>query len=102
MVLQKILLVAALVLPIAQTAGANVETRETTCRKVAGVITQVDPSSMSLAPTGKPTVSGRIDSRTHVTIDGQPRKVSDLQVTDVAKGQLCLDDVWTQINVDTH
>jgi hypothetical protein len=103
MVLQRLMLVAALVLPIAGVGvSAEAQTREATCRKVAGVITQVDTGSMSIAPTGKPTVSGRIDSRTHVTIDGQPGKVTDLQVTYSAKGQLCLDDVWTQINVDTH
>lgn len=104
MFLQRLTLVAALILPIAASSSSSSEaqTREATCRKVAGVITQVDTGSMSIAPTGKPTVSGRIDGRTHVTIDGQPGKVTDLQVTYIAKGQLCLDDVWTQINVDTH
>ena len=99
-------LVAALIVPMitsSNTLAADhaVETaREATCRKVAGVITQVDTASMSIAPTGKPTVSGRIDPRTHVTIDGQPGKVADLQVTYVAKGSLCLDDVW--VSIDTH
>ena len=101
--LRRLMWVVALALPIASVgAPADAQTREATCRKVAGVITQVDPSSMSLAPTGKPTVTGRIDPRTHVAIDGQPGRVADLQVTYVAKGQLCLDDVWTQITVATH
>ena len=103
MVLQRLMWVAALALLIAGVGSpADAQTREATCRKVAGVITQVDPSSMSIAPTGKPTVTGRIDQRTHVAMDGQPGKVADLQVTYIAKGQLCLDDVWTQINVATH
>ncbi len=111
MILQRLTLVAALIsagvpmITSANTLAADAMTgsgREATCRKVAGVITQVDTSSMSIAPTGKPTVSGRIDTRTHVTVDGQPGKVTDLQVTYTAKGSLCLDDVWTQITVDTH
>ena len=108
MILQRLTLVAALIVPMIGVSSTTLAadysagTREATCRKVAGVITQVDTASMSIAPTGKPTVSGRIDSRTKVTIDGQPGKVSDLQVTFTAKGSLCLDDVWTQITVDTH
>ena len=106
MILQRLTLVAALIVPMigvsSTTLAADHSAREATCRKVAGVITQVDGSSMSIAPTGKPTVSGRIDGRTKVTIDGQHGKVSDLQVTFTAKGSLCLDDVWTQITVDTH
>ena len=58
---------------------------------------------MTIAPTGKPVVTGRIDvSRTKVVIDGQQSKPTDLRVTYNAKGQLCLDDVWTTVTADSR
>ena len=35
-----------------------------------------------------------------VTINGKPGKVSDLKLTEHAKGELCLDDVW--LVIDEH
>ena len=81
---------------------AGALTREATCRKVQGVITAVDTTSMSISPKGRPTVTGRIDQRTKVMIDGHAGHPADLQVTYNAKGQLCLDDVWTVVTADTH
>ena len=71
-----------------------------TDRRVHGVITSVDPSSMTIA-TSLHAVSGKIDPvRTKVTVNGKPGKVADLQLSAHAKGELCLDDVW--LVIDAH
>jgi len=71
-----------------------------TDRKVHGVITAIEPSTLSIR-SEKATVTGRLDPvRTKVTINGKPAKVSDLKLTEHAKGELCLDDVW--LVIDEH
>lgn len=71
-----------------------------TQRRVAGVITAVDPSALTIAST-QHTVTGRIDpARTRVTVQGKPGSLNDLKLTAKAKGELCLDDVW--LAIDTH
>jgi hypothetical protein len=69
-------------------------------RKVHGVITSIEPSNLTIASSQR-AVTGKIDpARTKVTINGHPGTLADLQLTAHAKGELCLDDVWTVI--DTH
>jgi hypothetical protein len=69
-------------------------------RKVHGVITSIDPAKLTIASSQR-AVTGKIDpARTKVTVNGHAGKVSDLKLTDHAKGELCLDDVW--LAIDTH
>lgn len=71
-----------------------------TDRKVHGVITSIEPAKLTIASQQR-AVTGKIDpARTKVTINGHAAKVSDLQLTAHAKGELCLDDVW--LAIDTH
>jgi len=68
-----------------------------TQRRVQGVITSIDPATLTIA-TAQRAVTGKIDpARTKVTINGRPGRVGDLRLTDRAKGELCLDDVWLAI-----
>lgn len=77
-------------------AGNDLSTQ----RRVAGVITAVDPAKVTIASTQR-AVTGKIDpARTKVTVNGHPGKVADLQLTAHAKGELCLDDVW--LTIDTR
>ena len=69
-------------------------------RHVHGVITAVDPAVFTIASSQR-TTSGRIDpAPTKVTLHGKPAKLADLKVTDHAKAELCLDDVW--VSIDAH
>ena len=69
-------------------------------RHVHGVITAVDPALMTISSTQR-TVSGKVDPvRTKVTIHGKPASIADLKITDHAKAELCLDDVW--VSIDAH
>ncbi len=71
-----------------------------TDRKVHGVITSIAPSTLTIASQQR-AVTGKIDpARTKVSINGRPAKVTDLQLTAHARGELCLDDVW--LVIDTH
>ncbi len=71
-----------------------------TDRYVHGVITSLDPASITIA-SEKASVTGRIDpARTKIRINGKPAKLADLKVTEHAKAELCLDDVW--VVVDAH
>lgn len=71
-----------------------------TQRHVAGVITQMDASALTIA-SAQQSVSGRIDpARTRITAKGKPASLADLQITAHARGELCLDDVW--LAIDTH
>jgi hypothetical protein len=73
---------------------------QTTDRKVHGVITAIDGTAMTIADAQR-SVTGKIDaSRTKVTINGHPGKISDLKLTEHAKAELCLDDTW--LVVDEH
>ena len=77
-------------------AGGDLSTE----RKVHGVITSIDPATLTIA-SSQHAVTGKIDpARTKVTINGHSAKVADLKVTAHAKGELCLDDVW--LVIDTH
>lgn len=81
--------------------GASSESAEelATGRKVHGVITAVEPSQLTIA-SSKRAVTGKIDpSRTRVTVNGKPAKVTDIQLTAHAKAELCLEDVWLAIDV---
>ena len=69
-------------------------------RKVHGVITSIEPARLTIA-SSQHAVSGKIDpARTKVTINGHAAKLADLKLTDHAKGELCLDDVW--LAIDAH
>ena len=69
-------------------------------RKVHGVITSITAETMTIA-SERSSVTGRIDpARTKVTVNGKPGKVADLRLTEHAKGELCLDDVW--LIIDEH
>jgi hypothetical protein len=71
-----------------------------TDRRVHGVITSIDPTDFRITD-GQHAVTGKIDPlRTKVTINGAPAKLSNLKISDHAKGELCLDDVW--LAIDTH
>jgi hypothetical protein len=71
-----------------------------TDRYVHGVITSVDPAALTIADTQR-AVSGRIDpARTKVTLYGKPAKLADLKVSEHAKAELCLDEVW--VSIDAH
>jgi hypothetical protein len=104
MILNKAMMGAALaaVFVASMVSDAGATSPEATCRKVQGVITAVDANSMTIAPTSKPVVTGQIDARTKVVIDGQQSRPADLRVTYNAKGQLCLDDVWTLVTADSR
>ncbi len=83
--------------------GVSADGRETTERRVRGIITSVDGASLTITPLhGRPFVTGRVDAaRTHVVVDGHPAKASDLEVTDRASAEIGLDDVWTTIRAST-
>ncbi len=71
-----------------------------TQRKVAGVITAIEPQALTIA-SSQHTVTGKIDpARTKVTVQGKPGSLGDLKLSSRAKGELCLDDVW--LAIDTH
>ncbi len=71
-----------------------------TDRYVHGVITSVEPATVTIADAQR-AVTGKIDAtRTKVTLRGKPAKVADLKITDHAKAELCLDDVW--VSIDAH
>lgn len=68
-----------------------------TQRKVAGVITAIEPQAITIA-SSQHAVTGKIDpARTKVTVQGKPGNLADLKLTAHAKGELCLDDVWLAI-----
>ncbi len=71
-----------------------------TDRHVHGVITSVDPATVTIADAQHAT-TGKLDPlRTKVTVHGKPARIADLQVTAHAKAELCLDDVW--VSIDAH
>jgi hypothetical protein len=71
-----------------------------TSRQVAGVITALDTGALTIA-SSQASVTGKIDrARTKVTLHGKPAKITDLQITDHARAELCLDDVW--VSIDAH
>jgi hypothetical protein len=72
---------------------------QATQRRIAGVITAVDASSVTIH--GKSSVTGRVGGNTRVVIDGRVARVADLRVTENAKAELGLDDIWASIVVST-
>jgi len=76
----------------------------TTQRRIRGIITSVDPANVTISPIAghRPCVTGRIDpTRTRIVIDGRPGRASELHVTENARAELALDDVWMTIRVDS-
>jgi len=76
----------------------------TTQRRIRGIITSVDPTNVTISPlqAHRPCVTGRIDPiRTRVVVDGRPGRASDLRITENARAELSLDDVWMTIRVDS-
>ena len=76
----------------------------TTQRRIRGIITSVDPANVTISPLAghRPCVTGRVDpSRTRIIVDGRPGRFSDLHVTENARAELALDDVWMTIRVDS-
>jgi hypothetical protein len=74
-----------------------------TDRRVSGVITAIDDHSMTLAPIcAKSPVTGKIDGRTRILIDGRAGRPQDLHVTNTVKAELGLDDVWVSVLLDSR
>ena len=85
-------------------ATASVAAYGTTQRRIRGIITAVDPATVSISPLQghRPCVTGRVDpTRTRIIVDGHPGRPADLKVTENARAELSLDDVWMTIRVDT-
>ena len=92
-----LLAVASFALSLGASAPAEPLSTE---RHVHGVITAVDPVLVTISSSQR-TVSGKIDpARTKVTLHGKPASLADLKITDHAKAELCLDDVW--VSIDAH
>src|SRR5207248_1089131 len=77
----------------------------TTQRRIRGIITAVDIGStnVTISPLQghRPCVTGRVDpTRTRIIVDGHPGRPADLRVTENARAELSLDDVWMTIRVD--
>ncbi len=86
-------------LAVANGLGASERIETATQRRIAGVITAVDANSVTIQ--GKSAVTGRVGGNTRVVIDGRVARPSDLRVTENAKAELGLDDVWASIVVST-
>jgi hypothetical protein len=88
------------VVALPASAGVDAPTELSTGRHVHGVITSIEPSTLTIASAQR-AVTAKIDpSRTRVTIHGHPGTVADLKLTAHARGEVCLDDVW--LAVDLH
>ncbi len=73
-----------------------------TDKRVNGIITAVGGGTMTVAPIqGKQCVTGKLDAKTRIVIDGRAAKPADLRVTETAKAELGLDDSWVSVVV-TH
>jgi hypothetical protein len=71
-----------------------------TDRYVHGVITSVETGALTIADA-QHAITGRIDpARTKITVHGKPARLADLKVTEHAKAELCLDEVW--VSIDEH
>ncbi len=98
--------VTALSAPLADRAHAGTEDDAAfaTQRAISGIVTQVDPALLTIAPMQghKECITGRLDpARTHVFIDGRPARPGDIKITYAVKAELALDDVWTVVRIDT-
>lgn len=77
----------------------------TTQRRIRGIITSVDPANVTISPLQghRPCITGRIDpTRTRIIVDGHPGRASDLRITENARAELALDEVWMTIRVDSR
>jgi hypothetical protein len=75
----------------------------TTERRVQGIITQVEPTVVTITGSSKREVVGKIDpKRTKVTVNGRSALASALEVTYVARGEIGLDDVWCSIDAQAR
>jgi hypothetical protein len=84
---------------VAASATLGAPDTQATQRYIAGVITAVDARSVTIH--GKTAVTGRITDATRVTVDGRPGRAADLKLTENAKAEIGLDDVWATIAVST-
>lgn len=93
---------------LANSFGPQREKIAATQKRIAGVITAVDDSSVTITALNKigshnGVVWGRIDtSKTRIVIDGRVGRPSELRLTDSAKAELSLDEVWLTISVETR
>ncbi len=84
-------------------ASATAVAEGATDRRVSGVITAVDSSSMTLAPIcAKAPVTGKLGPDTRIFVNGHAGGRADLRVTNNVKAELGLDDIWLSVNVDTR
>jgi hypothetical protein len=84
---------------------ASVAAYGTTQRRIRGIITAVDPANVTISPLQghRPCITGRVDpTRTRIIVDGHPGRPADLRVTENARAELSLDDVWMTIRVDSR
>jgi hypothetical protein len=94
-------LLSLAVLALGSTAiGQEPGTELTTQRHVQGIITQVEPSQVTISgASAHKDVIGKIDpKRTRVTVNGHAASAAALQVTYIARGEIGLDDVWCSID----
>ncbi len=95
---------AAVLVAIGVVATASIS-YATTQRRIRGIITAVDPANVTISPLHghQPCMTGRIDAtRTRIIVDGHPARAADLRITENARAELSLDEVWMTIRVDTH
>lgn len=64
-------------------------------KHVQGVITAIDATSVTIQ--GKHSVTGRIDPKTRVVLNGKRASAADLQVTYTARAEINLDEAWVEI-----
>ncbi len=92
------------VLALGSTAvGSEGSTQLTTERRVQGIITQVEPTVVTITGSSKREVVGRVDPKvTRITVNGHSVQASALEVTYVARGEIGLDDVWRSIDAQAR
>ncbi len=88
---------------VVREARARATHVEATHRRIEGIITAVDHVNVTISPIRgrRRCITGRVDNRTRVIIDGHAAHVADLRVTYDARAELGLDDYWKTIRVDT-
>ena len=98
------LVLAVVALAAAAASLVSFAASAATDKRVAGIITSVEPASVCITTLhGDKVVSGRIDpARTKVIVDGHAASAGDLRVTYTARADLALDDVWLAIQANTR
>ncbi len=66
-----------------------------TDKHVQGVITKIDSGSITIC--GKHVVTGKVDPKARIVLDGHKATFADLKVTYSARADMNLDDAWIQI-----